>query len=72
MEPDPDIIADTKSYVSTEFFFYMLPNYLAILALAYRYWVIMQHPPKRKVDELPGEIVVTCFEESYDEDYYNE
>ena len=72
MEPDPDAIADTKSYVSTEFFFYMLPSYLAILAFSYRYYLIMQHTPKRKVDELLGEILVTCFEENYDDDYYNE
>lgn len=48
MEPDPDIIADTKSYVSTEFFFYMLPNYLAIIAFAYRYYTIMNKSPDRK------------------------
>lgn len=53
MEPDHDI-AEHKSYVSTEFFFYMLPHYLAIVAFAYRYYTIMQHAPKRKVDELPG------------------
>ena len=67
-----DPIAETKSYVSTEFFFYMLPNYLALVALGYRYYLITQQPPRRKVPELPGEILVTCFEEAYDEDYYNE
>jgi hypothetical protein len=54
---------EAKSFLSTEFFFYLLPCYLAICAFAYRYWIIMSQEPVRNVKELPGEVMVTCFEE---------
>lgn len=38
---------EVHSFLSTEFFFYMLPCYLAICAFAYRYYKIMGQEPTR-------------------------
>lgn len=46
----------------------MLPCYVAICSFAYRYYTIIGQEPIRNVNELPGEVMVTCLEETYDFD----
>ena len=43
-----------QSYIQTEFFFYMLTCYYAIVALSLRYYNIMQEPPEINAPPLPA------------------
>lgn len=51
---------EEKSFIQTEFFFYMLTCYYALAALSARYYSIMKDPPEINAPELPAESMITC------------